>query len=71
MKVLRSSLVREEGNDCYIETAVDIIEVFGNLYLIVQVVRVIGWANEITTRTETTTDYSVAMEIYKNFGGKV
>lgn len=42
MKVVRSSLVREEGNDCYIETAVDIIEVFGDMYLIVQVVRVTG-----------------------------
>lgn len=71
MKVLRSSLVREEGNDCYIETAVDIIEVFGDMYLIVQVVRITGWVYDTTTKTETTTDYSKAMEIYKNFGGKV
>ena len=69
MKVISTTDLSREGNDCYIYESVSLVEVFG-MYTVVVAKKISGWwdIKEIYCK-EQTTDLDKAKYMYKQSGG--
>ena len=65
MRVVESTDISREGNDCFINESISILEEFG-IYVVIVCVKVTGWAdNEVTYIAETSSDYEKIKAKYK------
>ena len=67
MKVISTTEVSREGNDCYIEESYSLVEQF-SVFAVIQVYRVSGWAwrQEVNVLI-TTSDEAEAAKKYKEY----
>ena len=70
MKVISTTNLSREGNDCYIYQSVSLIEAFG-MYTVIVADRTTGWCDRKTIycQSEVTTDFNKARLMYKQVGG--
>jgi hypothetical protein len=69
MKVISTTDISREGNDCYIYESVTLAKQFG-LYSVINFLSVTGWAERKEVRVLCTTeDLAEAKSIYKSVGG--
>ena len=69
MRVISTTDISREGNDCYIYESVSLVEQFG-IYSVINFLNVTGWAKREETRVLCTTrDKAEAREVYKSVGG--
>lgn len=70
MKIISTTDLSHEGNDCYIYKSVSLVEAFG-MYNILTAEKVVGWYDKkgMYTKSETTCDLDRAKYIYKQEGG--
>ena len=67
MKVISTTDVSREGNDCYIEESYSLVEQFG-VFAVIQVYRVSGWAwREEVNVLIATSDKAEAGKKYKEY----
>lgn len=67
MKIISTTNVSREGNDCYIEESYSLVEQFG-LYAVIKFCKVSGWCDcEEVTVLITTTDKTEAGKKYKEY----
>jgi hypothetical protein len=69
MRVISTTDLSREGNDCYIYESVSLVEQFG-IYAVIGIQNITGWAKreDVVVRC-TTTDIEVAKQAYKNYEG--
>lgn len=69
MKIIATTDTSTYGNDCYINKSVTLAEQFG-VYAVIIFDKTTGWyeRNEVDVMTKTT-DYDVAVAMYKYYGG--
>jgi hypothetical protein len=69
MRIISTTDLSREGNDCYINESVTLVEQFG-MYAVIICRRVSGWAeeNEIYAQ-HVTTDYRSAVKYYQDCDG--
>lgn len=70
MKIISTTDLSHEGNDCYIYKSVSLIEEFG-MYNIITAEKVVGWSDskKMYTRADITCDLDRAKYLYKKSGG--
>lgn len=69
MKVISTTDISREGNDCYIYESVSLVEQFG-IYAVIICQRVTGWAKREGMHVlDSATDWTKAKEVYKKYGG--
>jgi hypothetical protein len=69
MRIISTTDLSREGNDCYIYESISFVEQFG-LYIVIGIQKVTGWADrENVCVLHTTMDTEEAMECYKHYGG--
>lgn len=70
MRVISTTDISREGNDCYIYESVSLVEQF-DIYSVINILRVTGWAErEETLVLCTTRDIDNAKKVYKEAGGE-
>lgn len=70
MKIISTTDISREGNDCYIYESITLTEQFG-IYAVINFVNVTGWAEREEVRVLcTTTDHKEAKKVYKEYGGR-
>ena len=69
MKVISTTDLSREGNDCYIYESVSLVEVFG-MYTVIVSKKISGWwdTKEIYCK-DTTSDLDIAKQMYMKAGG--
>jgi hypothetical protein len=71
MRVISTTDLSREGNDCYIYESVSLVEQFG-IYIVLNFYKVIGWAQrEEVNVLKYTSDRNEAEKAYKFFGGNL
>ena len=72
MKIISTTDLSREGNDCYIYESVSLVEAFG-MYAVIICERVTGWSDyeEMEFRGKPTTDIEEAKQRYWEYGGKL
>jgi hypothetical protein len=71
MRVISTTDISREGNDCYIYESVSLVEQFG-VMAVVLCQRVTGWAErEGAYVLHHTANFYEALEAYKHYGGKL
>lgn len=71
MRVVKSTDISREGNDCFINESISIIEEFG-VYSVIVCLRVTGWAKrEVTYIVETSSDYEKIKAKYRELRGEL
>lgn len=71
MKVISSTDLSREGNDCYIYEEVALVEQF-EVFSVIRTWRVVGWSpREEVTILYTSTSRSTATKRYKTYGGVI
>lgn len=69
MRVISTTDLSREGNDCYIYESISLVEQFG-LYSIISILKVVGWSEyEGTSVIKYTTDYEAAKKAYVDNDG--
>ena len=69
MRVISSTDLSRDGNDCYIYESISLVEQFG-VYAVITCQRVTGWAErEGMCIFDSTTDLDRAKAVYKKYGG--
>lgn len=69
MKVISTTDLSREGNDCYIYESVSLVEQFG-IYSIINFLNVTGWAEREEVHVlGTTRDIKEAKKVYKHHNG--
>jgi hypothetical protein len=69
MRVISTTDISREGNDCYIYESVSLVEQFG-IYSVISIQRVTGWAEREEVRVLCTTrDFYEAKKVYNSVGG--
>ena len=69
MRVISTTDISREGNDCYIHESVSLVEQFG-LYAVINMYKVTGWAKrEEVPILESTTSIGRAKRAYRFHGG--
>lgn len=69
MKVISTTDISREGNDCYIYRSVSLVEQFG-IYSVISIQKITGWAErEDVVVLCATEDIDVAKQAYKNYEG--
>ena len=70
MRVISSTDISREGNDCYIYESVSLVEQFG-IYSVINFYKVTGWSErEDVSVFKYTTDFEKAKNAYVCHGGK-
>lgn len=71
MRIISTTDISREGNDCYIYESVSLVEQF-ELYSVINFINVTGWAEREEVRVLcTTSDKKEAKKVYKSVGGKL
>ena len=71
MRVISTTDISREGNDCYIYESISLVEQFG-LYAIINMYKVIGWAErEEVNILKHTTDFEEAKKYYVFYEGQL
>lgn len=69
MRIISTTDISREGNDCYIYESVSLVEQFG-IYAVIICQRVTGWAEREGMHVlDSTTDLDSAKVAYKKYGG--
>jgi hypothetical protein len=69
MRVISTTDLSREGNDCYLYESVSLVEQFG-LYSIISILKVVGWSEyEETCVLKCTKDYEAAKKAYVDNDG--
>ena len=70
MKVISTTDLSHEGNDCYIYKSVNLVEAFG-MYTIITAQKIVGWnsSKQIYSKATVTCDLDEAKYMYKQCGG--
>lgn len=69
MRIISTTDLSREGNDCYINESVTLVEQFG-IYAVILCRKVSGWCDETVVSTQyTTTSYKAAVKYYKDCDG--
>lgn len=69
MRIISTTDISREGNDCYIYESISLVEQFG-VYAVIICQRVTGWAeHEGMHILDSTTDLDSAKSAYKKYGG--
>lgn len=69
MNILYTTDLSRQGNDCYIEESVSLVEAFG-MYSVIVATKVSGlWGDKRIYATAPTSNYSDALRWYKEKGG--
>lgn len=69
MKVISTTDLSREGNDCYIYQSVSLVEAFG-MYTVIVAEKVNGcWSTRKIYCKDTTSDLDMAKHMYKQSGG--
>ncbi len=69
MRVISTTDISREGNDCYIYESISLVEQFG-VYSVISCQRVTGWAErEGACILDSTTELTKAKATYKKYGG--
>jgi hypothetical protein len=69
MRVISTTDISREGNDCYIYESVSLVEQF-DIYSVINFLNVTGWAEQEEVRVLCTTrDIDEAKKVYKSVGG--
>ena len=69
MRVISTTDISREGNDCYVYESVSLVEQFG-LYAIINMYKVIGWSERKEVNVlKHTTDFDEAKKHYLFHGG--
>lgn len=67
MKILATTDVSREGNDCYIYESVSLVEQFG-VYAVVICQKVVGWPDsEDIFIKQVTSDRAIAFKMYEDY----
>lgn len=70
MRVISTTDISREGNDCYIYESVSLVEQF-DIYSVINFLNVTGWAKREEVRVLCTTqDINEAKKVYRSVGGK-
>lgn len=71
MKVISTTDLSREGNDCYIYKSISLVEALG-MYTVIDAEKVIGsWDKRDISCTHTTSDLDTAKYLYKQLGGEI
>ena len=72
MKIISTTDLSREGNDCYIYESVSLVEEFG-MYTVITCKRVTGWSEykDACIQGNPTTDIEEAKHRYWEYGGKL
>ena len=72
MKIISTTDLSREGNDCYIYESVSLVEVF-EMYAVITCKRVVGWSEseDICLQGNPTTDIDEAKHRYWEYGGNL
>lgn len=71
MKVISTTDISREGNDCYIYESVSLVEQFG-IYSVINFLNVTGWAEREEVHVLCTTrNIKEAKKVYRSVGGKL
>jgi hypothetical protein len=69
MRIISTTDISREGNDCYIYESVSLVEQF-DIYSVINFLNVTGWAEREEVRALCTTrDMDEAKKVYKSVGG--
>lgn len=69
MRVISTTDISREGNDCYIYESVSLVEQF-EVYSVINILRVTGWAEREEVHVLCTTrDIKEAKKVYKQHNG--
>ena len=70
MKIISTTDLSREGNDCYIYESVSLVEAFG-MYTVIIAVKTVGWHDrkDIYCQSDITSDFEQAKFRYKRAGG--
>jgi hypothetical protein len=70
MRIISTTDISREGNDCYIYESVTLAEQF-DIYSVINFLKVTGWAEQEEARVLCTTgDLELAKKVYKDAGGE-
>ena len=70
MRIISTTDLSREGNDCYINEEVSLVEQFG-IYSVINFYKVTGWSErEDVSVFKYTTDFEKAKNAYIYYGGK-
>ena len=72
MKIISTTDLSREGNDCYIYESVSLVEEFG-VYTVITCQKVVGWSDfkEFCFQSNPTTDIEDAKQRYWEHGGNL
>jgi hypothetical protein len=71
MRVISTTDISREGNDCYIYESISLVEQF-DIYSVINFLNVTGWAKREEVRVlDTTRDIDEAKKVYRSVGGKL
>ena len=71
MRIIASTDISREGNDCFINESISILEEFG-IYSVIVCLKVTGWAASETMYTaETSSDYEKIKAKYRELRGEL
>lgn len=70
MKVISTTDLSREGNDCYIYQSISLVEAFG-MYTVIIAEKIDGWGNSESNiyYKDTTNDLDIAKHMYMKAGG--
>lgn len=70
MKIISTTDLSDNGNDCYIYKSVSLVEEFG-MYNILTAEKVVGWCEreQMYLKSDTTCNFDKAKWMYKQAGG--
>ena len=69
MRIIATTDISREGNDCYIYESISLVEQFG-IYSVINFLNITGWAEREDVRVLCTTrDIDEAKKVYKSVGG--
>ena len=72
MKIISTTDLSREGNDCYIYESVSLVEEFG-MYMVITCSKVVGWSEseDVYFQGHPTTDIEEAKQRYWEYGGRL
>ena len=72
MKIISTTDLSREGNDCYIYESISLVKEF-EMYAVITCKKVVGWGKsaEMYVHGEPTTDIEDAKQRYWEYGGKL
>ena len=72
MKIISTTDLSREGNDCYLYESVSLVKAF-EMYAVITCKQVVGWSEyeDMCFRGEPTTDIEEAKQRYWEYGGKL